>query len=384
MKRRFGPIGALPTILLLSFALRTSADPPRYTITDLGVLPGDESSFAFGISPTGAVTGYSSHEICDDVCIEYKHGFLYEGGTMTALGDYNGQDAIGSAVNSAGQIAAYTYTGVWRALLWEDGQHQDLGALGGAGAQAYDVSESEVVVGKYYAPSPISDWRAFVWENGVMTGLDAYSGTDSAAYAVNSAGDIVGESGARAVLWRNGQIIDLGWGPGSEARDINDDGVIIGRASYTPPGTTFATLWRNGEQINLGTLPGTTASDARALNSWQEIVGDATGSSSHNAAFLWKNGQMYNLNELVEPGHGWRLYSARAINDDGWIVGTGINPQPQWRAYLLKPLQPPVPALAFWGQVVLILLLLIAAVLVVRIRGARGSQVNGLLFGGKS
>lgn len=67
---------------------------------------------------------------------------------------------------------------------------------------------------------------------------------------------------------------------------------------------------------------------------------------------LHKDGVMHNLNDLLDPGLGssWHLYTASAINNNGWIVGTarfhGLN-----RAFLLKPMAAvPEPAsLAYLG-----------------------------------
>ena len=88
----------------------------------------------------------------------------------------------------------------------------------------------------------------------------------SQALAINPTGDVVRSSvpvpstgnGRRAVLWRNGTIIDLGTlgGTLSVAYGINPDGVIAGAAA--PPEDFFlhAFVWRDGTMSDLGTLRG--------------------------------------------------------------------------------------------------------------------------------
>ena len=55
-------------------------------------------------------------------------------------------------------------------------------------------------------------------------------------------------------------------------------------------------------------------------------------------------------NDLVEPGHGWTLQSADAVNDLGEIVGRGLNEAGEVRGFCLRPtslrLMPPDPGLA--------------------------------------
>jgi hypothetical protein len=51
------------------------------------------------------------------------------------------------------------------------------------------------------------------------------------------------------------------------------------------------------------------------------------------------------LNELIDPNLGWTLTIAYQINDNGWIVGYGTNPEGDIRAFLLTPvLEPPIEA----------------------------------------
>jgi probable HAF family extracellular repeat protein len=74
----------------------------------------------------------------------------------------------------------------------------------------------------------------------------------------------------------------LGSGDTSVALDINDDGKVVGTSNLTPSGTTYH-------------------------------------------AFLWEDGTMTDLNDLIDANSGWVLYRATSINDDGEISGWGAQ-----------------------------------------------------------
>ena len=53
-------------------------------------------------------------------------------------------------------------------------------------------------------------------------------------------------------------------------------------------------------------------------------------------AFVYRNGRMLDLNNLIPPGSGWALTQANGINDAGEIVGYGMIAGQQ-HAFLLTP-----------------------------------------------
>jgi probable HAF family extracellular repeat protein len=81
---------------------------------------------------------------------------------------------------------------------------------------------------------------------------------------------------------------------------------------------------------------------ANAINNAGDVVGFASFqflSSDGEVAFIFRNGTMHDLNNLIPANSGWVLSKAEDINDAGQIVGTGFkNGQP--RAFLLTPTQP--------------------------------------------
>ena len=79
--------------------------------------------------------------------------------------------------------------------------------------------------------------------------------------------------------------------------------------------------------IDLGVLPNGTTSEANSINVWGQVVGEATVSSSPyptSVAFLYSDGKMRNLNDMIPANSGWMLTDATGINNRGQIVGTGF------------------------------------------------------------
>ncbi len=208
-------------------------------------------------------------------------------GTLSAFAD---PVSSATAVNDAGQVTGYAYTvtsdgkSAYRAFLinpidtdadgvgdvWYAGASgvntlmTDLGTLGGLNSWGRDINDAGEVVGEtdYDAATGAHYTRAFHWKAGVTADLGTLR-TDrtagfSAASAINNNGVIVGwaendNADRRAFVHANGQMQDLndllylideeGYAvtPSidlSEARDINDDGVITGWGTIHGTGGT--------------------------------------------------------------------------------------------------------------------------------------------------
>ena len=342
-----------------ALGLPGTAPSQDYVVVDLGAL-GFDVSRAHDINQTGQISGDTLNANGE------WRAFLWTAGTMVEIPPLTGHGSdygYGFGLNATGTVVGES--GFSDAFLWDGGATIPLGNFGGGGSSfAYAVNDAGQVVGQSGDVNGYS--HAFLWENGVMTDLGTLTGTWwgwSEAHDINQVGDIVGLSDTRsgdqkAFLWSQGVMTDIGGlgGGYSIAYAINDLGQIAGM-SYTPwPSYSHATLWTGGSVIDLGTLedPEPGGSYALDLNNVGQVVGWSSypGSTVGRHAFLFENGLMKDLNDLIDPGSGWVLEEAKAINDRGQIVGYGQY-QGHTRGFLLEPsggtrlvLADPVPGAA--------------------------------------
>jgi probable HAF family extracellular repeat protein len=149
------------------------------------------------------------------------------------------------------------------------------------------------------------------------------------ATSINNHGQIVGiQSPAdQAILWENGIVMPLGGGMSRPTR-INELGHVVGYQNEESG--SRALLWKDGQEIDLGNLGGTSTL-AWDLNNQDQAVGY---SGVVRRAFLYENGQMQDLTGLISSNPGWVLSTANAINERGQIVGAGrLNGQRRYFLY---------------------------------------------------
>jgi len=313
----------------------------HYTVTDLG-----DAAEAAGLNEAGqaALTWRDGSE---------AQGLTGSPAALTLLGalpKHHFSRAYG--INSRGEIAAASYNipGHGLAFLWDGSPHK-LGSLPGYPySQARAVNDAGQVVG--FAETGGRDRnqahvaRAFLWQSGEMTDLGTLGGLYSAATGVNNAGQVVGKAdtetfgSTHAFLWQNGAMQDLGTlgGANSLACRVSDGGAVVGSAETGDANTRHAFVWQSGTMRDLGTLPNMPSSVACGVNASGLIVGyaEAQPDSTDKRAVLWRGGSALDLNTLLPVHSGWVLTEARAVNDRGQIVGSGM-----WnghaRAFLLTP-----------------------------------------------
>ena len=103
---------------------------------------------------------------------------------------------------------------------------------------------------------------------------------------------------------------------------------------------------------DLGTLPGDSDSHAWDINDTQQVVGlsDNYPHDPYHSAFLWQEGVMYLIDDLVPPEADATLSYACAINNAGQITARG-SVAGESAALLLTPVNPR-PADVNWDGVV--------------------------------
>jgi hypothetical protein len=101
---------------------------------------------------------------------------------------------------------------------------------------------------------------------------------------------------------------------------INDQGQIV----FGEADDGSIQVWQNGTITTLLTLSqcgGDCQPDA--INNSLQMVGHST-SGVNRFAFLYTNGSVYHLNDLIPSGSGWDLAGPTAMNDLGQITGVGL------------------------------------------------------------
>jgi len=96
--------------------------------------------------------------------------------------------------------------------------------------------------------------------------------------------------------------------------------------------------------VDLGTLGGA-SSEALAINNLGQVVGWSELATKDRHAFLFDQGRMIDLNNLIDPSSGWVLRNATAINDRGQIAGSGLHKE-KFPAFLLNPIAESAPVRA--------------------------------------
>lgn len=326
-----------------------------YEVIDLGTLGGDDSE-AYSINNGGQIVGMAVHSS------GWPRATLFDStgsGNNINLDPFGVDESWATSINNSGQMVGYVINvtnGSLRAqatLFDPTGSGNNIDLACGQRSGAESINDSGQIVGW-------ADGHATLFDpSGNCNNIDlgTIGGRPASATAINNAGLIAGRvftsSGyMRATLFDPsgaGNNIDLGTlgGLQSEPKSINDNGHIVGQAEdssrhfratlFDPTGTH--------NNVDLGTLGGDN-SGAMSINNfgqvvgYAEIVGHAEDIPTDYRATLFDPsgaGNNIDLNALIDPDSGWTLSYAWGINDSGWIVGYGINPDREWHAYLLIP-----------------------------------------------
>lgn len=311
----------------------------------------------------------------------------YESILLDGLG---GSESNGWSINGAGVAAGWSNVADGRAVRWEEDQGVN---LIGSRSGARGINDEGAVVGYHVVDRT---YQAYVLHNGHRTDLEALEPVDeytwTFAHGINRGGIVVGVSDGRAAVWKpvtgggyqppislqlhlkgthraqvnargdvaftssgNGWPVvwiaqpDGGYGeplwlgrPEDGAytvRGINDAGVIVGSRSAAE--VTLAVAWlpdRYDRPIEFG------VGEAWGINENGQIVGTTGGDlplfgGAPRQPALWTleaNGTVTGPQDLGSPP-GYVSGGARAISDQGWIVGSSWGPSRAVAATLWKP-----------------------------------------------
>jgi probable HAF family extracellular repeat protein len=354
-------------------------DPTNYAVTNYHSLGGTASAGS-SINNRGYIAGFSNLD--GDQIV---HAALWQGEDPTDLGTIGDPETSNSSVvfpvkNKRGVVVGISQTDTidprgerWSCsnfipftghtcvgFRWEDGEMSELPTLGGPNGFAAGINKQGQIVG--WAENTVEDptcdltrtqrleFHATIWgpEEDQIQQLPEFPGdTATAAVAINDEGQVVGISGIcdravgrrsaiHAVIWENGTVNDLG-NIGGDAWNtpvaINKYGEIVGFANVAPgPGfNAHAFRWTETEKIqDLGVLPVHAQSEGSisqglGINKHGQVVGISCLAGFEDCrAFLWEDGEMTDLNDVV-PGYSGFLVFANDINDSGEITGGAVD-----------------------------------------------------------
>jgi probable HAF family extracellular repeat protein len=209
----------------------------------------------------------------------------------------------------------------------------DLGTLSGfPESEAIAINDNGQVIGSSFNySSNFPDRRAFSWtQAGGMVDIGTLGGSYIQPTALNNNGQVVGFSTTtsnpnigHAFLWTQaGGMIDLGTLGGnftmSGANAINSSGQVAGYCITSDYSAYRAFFWTQASgMIDLGTLGGNSWSVARAMNDNGQVVGESNNANGKYHAFSWTQEEgMIDLGTL-----GGTFSCATAVNNKGQVVG---------------------------------------------------------------
>lgn len=303
-----------------------------------------------------------------------------------------GDNSTAYCINNNGQIVGTVYnrSGYEAAMLFDStgkGNNKELGSVPGWTSEAYSINNNGQAVGHLGSDAVLFNISAntktvlgtgspaAINDNGQIVGTSSYYGLNQSIFLFDSTGSgkniYLGIRGNSELLAINNkgqvacgdvysgkailyditlqQTVNLGafGGDYSYAWGINDSTQIVGYASYPGYGPSHAALFDpSGNRNNIDLDPFGTSSCAQSINNRGQIVGYALDNGEYATLFdINGAGNNIRLNDVIDPSLGWNLVNAYCINDNGWIVGIGINPAGSQEAFLLKPVPEPATLL---------------------------------------
>ncbi len=317
----------LRLILLIVCAIPTAthAQNFRYSVEQLGALPGETFALPFDINAHGHVVGWSGY---------YPRAFVFTDGVgiQELFGPAGRPSVAARGINDAGIIVgeAWGSGAPVHAVRWSGGPTEDLGALATT-SRAWDINATGVIVG--VTPVDALDTGAFIFTDGHGSELLAPTRDTSEAYDINDAGVVTGAmtgvGGYHAYRFTpDGELQDLGVVTGfghSYGKAINISGQVAGSLRTASGNSERVFRYTDGlGMIQLGGVGET--NDVWGMNSRGDFVGRGQPTAGLLRAFVYTNEYgLQDLTTLIDPALNLRLFYAHDINDAGQIVGLAHN-----------------------------------------------------------
>jgi probable HAF family extracellular repeat protein len=335
-------------VCLLMVLATTAAFGQSYTVTDLGLLSGDSSSWGMFINSSGDVSGCSdTSNSITNVCNWISPGsafFWSSSGGMQPIEPLPGDDfSTGFFISDSKQVVGSSCNlsdCIGHGFLWTYSTNQtiDLGTLkGGNYSDADQINSKGIIVGESAVNNgvdgvlwtPIGNGKYQIHDIGFLAGAPY-----TYPYSINNKNQVVGNAYFNNVIyhaciwgkttgWKD--LGTLSGGTVSLADWINDDGVSVGQSNSIKYPNGVAILWLPSGKIHIiGTLPGGTSSFGGYISDTNVVVGESTIANGDTHAFIWSQAKgMQDLNNLIPQNSGWDLNHASAMNSLGQIVGFG-------------------------------------------------------------
>jgi len=387
----FALVAALGITAPAAFA---AAATVHYRVTVLPALDGNVAANSRGksINDLGLVAGYSNASNGQRHAVAWAFGRKLDLGTLGGAPDlassvpWPSKNLLGlisgiSLVDdldpnggqgwscSAGGFLANPGGHACHGFVWAFGRMHDLPPLAGGNnsfatgtngwGQTVGWAENGVADGDCLAPQ-VQQFRPVVWgPDHRPRALPLVDGdTSGSATAINDRGQIVGISGIcdqavgrssarHAVMWENGRLIRIDNPNGAPYWNtpmaLTERGDVAGFAGVPDDfdGNFFrAFTWsRTAGWKWIDLLPGDIAAIATGIN----LRGQVVGYSNDGAVFhpwIWQNGQVANLDGLVDRSNGFQgtLNLADDINDAGVITGRATAADGSRIAFVATPI----------------------------------------------
>ncbi len=357
---------------LLATAAICADNTSRYSLTDLGSLgPGGS---LIHINRIGLIAGaLTAANGTDHATLWYKKRVIdiskpgLGGANSIAYATNVFGLAVGGAETGKPDPSAADFCGfkayglvtsgdICAPFVWYNGVMRQLPTLGGNNGSATQINLFGVIAGEVEntlrdpgCPERLQ-FKPVKWQDSKVIELPTYPGDpDAVAYAINDFGQVIGSSGQCApfnpnlqlamaplhpLLWeRDGSVKYLGTlgGTGRNfanlAININNRGHVVGTSALAGDRVNHAFLWTEQKGMqDLGALhPSDVNSGAAGINDFDEITGISVPADGAPSAFVWRNGQMTDLNTMVRGAGKLHLLLGSSINNDGEIIGAAID-----------------------------------------------------------